>query len=277
MFATNNILLLILYGLVTQTAFADNIYRHEDTQGRITYSDKLEHNGKQTKLPAQSYKYRYRIKRVYDGDTIALENGQRVRLLGINTPEIEGRHKHEEPGGLAAKEWLQQQLKDKQVYLEFDQEKYDRYKRLLAHLYLPDGTHLNAAILENGLAVINLIPPNLNHANKLIQAQDKAQKKRLGIWFRPEYAPKSLSALTEKPYGWNRYTGTPTSIQKSRKYTRLIFNEGTNIRIANQHLHLFPRLETYLGKSLEIHGWVSRKKNRYSILIQHPSALVLHE
>ena len=268
--------LFILLCWIAHTAIAENIFRYEDAQGRVTYSDQPAYTGKQTKIPTKTYRSLYRVKRVYDGDTISLVNNQRVRLLGINTPEVEGRHKNSEPGGIAAKEWLQQQLESGQVYLEFDEEKQDRYKRLLAHLYLPNGTHLNVALVKNGLAVVNLIPPNLNHADKLIQAQNKAQKEKLGIWSRPEYAPKPLTAITKKYFGWNRYSGTPTSIKKGRKYTRLIFNDKTDFRIANKHLHLFPKLDTYLDKSLEIHGWMSRKRNRYSILIQHPSALILH-
>lgn len=267
--------LLMLCSLITQPAAAEKIYRHVDAQGRVTYSDQPASTGRQTKITTKPYRTLYRVKRVYDGDTIALKNGQRVRLLGINTPEVEGRNKSDEPGGLAAKEWLQQQLADKKVYLEFDEEKKDRYKRQLAHIYLPDHTHLNLALVENGLAVINLIPPNLRYADKLIQAQKKAQKAQLGIWSRPEYAPKPLATLTKKLHGWNRYTGIPTTIRKSRKYTRLVFNEKTDIRIANKNLHLFPPLDSYLGKSLEIHGWLSRKGKNYSILIQHPSALVM--
>ncbi len=127
---TKKYCLFILLCWIAHTAIAENIYRHEDAQGRITYSDQPAYTGKQTKIAAKPYRSLYQVKRVYDGDTISLDNGQRVRLLGINTPEVEGRHKNSEPGGIAAKEWLQQQLESGQVYLEFDQAKRDTPGRL---------------------------------------------------------------------------------------------------------------------------------------------------
>ncbi len=187
---------------------------------------------------------------------------------------MESRHRSDEPGGTAAKAWLQAQLENEQVYLEFDQEKQDRYKRLLAHLYLSNGKHLNAELLANGLATVNLIPPNLRHAKILIRAQQRAEQQGLGIWSMPAYKRLPISQISTNPRGWRRYIGTPKSIKRTRKYTRLIFNNKANVRINNNNLNLFPALETYLGKPLEIRGWVSRKKDQYSILIRHPSALV---
>lgn len=264
----------IICGLMPQIAFTRDIYRNEDSQGRITYSDIATTESKQIKLSPQTYRYLHKVTKVYDGDTIALENGQRVRLLGINTPEIESRHRRSEPGGIAAKKWLQRQLRNKKVYLEFDQEKYDRYKRLLAHVYLPNGQHLNTALVENGLAVLNLIPPNLRHAEIMLKAQQQAEQLGLGIWSISEYKPRPLTQISEKTNGWQRYTGIVKSIKRSRKYSRLIFNHKMDIRIANDSLTLFPELTTYLGKSLEIRGWISRKKDHYSIRIHHPSAIL---
>ncbi|SFP45638.1 Endonuclease YncB, thermonuclease family [Nitrosomonas cryotolerans] len=264
----------IICSLISQTAFARDIYRNEDPQGRITYSDIATTESKKIKLSPQTYRYLHQVTKIYDGDTIVLENGQRVRLLGINTPEIESRYRKSEPGGIAAKKWLQRQLRNKKVYLEFDQEKYDRYKRLLAHVYLPNGQHLNTALVENGLAVLNLIPPNLRHAGIMLKAQQRAEELGLGIWSISAYKPRPLTQISEKTNGWQRYTGIAKSIKHSRKYSRLIFNHKMDIRIANDSLPLFPELKTYLGKSLEIRGWISRKKDHYSIRIHHPSAIL---
>jgi hypothetical protein len=92
----------------------------------------------------------------------------------------------------------------------------------------------------------------------------------------PRYQPLPISRITNENRGWQRYIGTPKSIKRNRKYSRLIFNQKTNIRIANENLELFPNLETYLDKSIEIRGWVSRNGENYSILVRHPSALIIH-
>lgn len=267
---------IIVFCLLSQFTFATQIFRSEDPQGGVTYSDTAAAGAKQVDIPFQTNWFLHRISKVYDGDTIVLKNGKRVRLLGINTPEVESRYRTSEPGGIAAKSWLQEKLQNKKVHLQYDQEKYDRYKRLLAHLFLPGGKHLNEALLENGLAVLNIMPPNLRHSAKLVSAQQRAEKQKLGIWSMPRYQLLPISKISNNNRGWQRYIGTAKSIKRSRKYSRLIFNEKTNIRIANENLEHFPKLENYLGKSIEIRGWVSRNGENYSMLIRHPSALVFH-
>ena len=269
------LIIFVISALLSQITLATQVYRVVDEQGRVSYSDQPS-TGSQVidvSIPSPGRKLR-RVKSVYDGDTIILENGERVRLLGINTPEIEGRFREDEPGGLAAKAWLKDQLKDGKVFLEYDKEKQDHYQRSLAHLHLPDGKHINVALVENGLAAVSIVPPNLRHSRTLVRAQQKAEKAGLGIWSMPQYQSHPLSQIAKNNKGWQRFMGTPKSIKTSRKYTRLIFNEQFNIRIANDNLVLFPDLETYLGKSIEIRGWVSRTKQKYSMHIQHPSALI---
>ena len=272
----NLICLFVLTCLLSQIVLASQIYRVVDEQGRVSYSDQPSANSKQIEISIQTpNRQLHRVKSVYDGDTIILENGDSVRLLGVNTPEIEGRFRQDEPGGIAAKIWLKNELKDGKVFLEYDKEKHDHYQRLLAHLHLPDGKHLNVGLVENGLATVSIIPPNLRHTKELVRAQQRAEKEGLGIWSMSQYQPRPLSQITKNNKGWQRFIGTPKSIKTSRKYTRLIFNEQFNILIANDNLSLFPDLKTYLGKSIEIRGWVSRTKQKYSMHIQHPSALIV--
>ena len=267
-------LLFLLLSLAATAAPASGIYRSVDAQGRVTYSDTPSANAQPVRITGQPSRQLYQVARVYDGDTIILEDRKQVRLLGVNTPEIESRHRSEEPGGVAAKKWLQNQLRDSQVYLEFDQVKRDKYKRLLAHVFLPNGKHVNLALLESGLAAISIIPPNGRYSDKLIQAQQYAEKQKLGIWSMPEYQTRPISEIANHNKGWQRFTGTPVAIRKSRKFTRLLFNDKIDIRVANSNLKLFPELATYVGKPLEVRGWVARNKDHYTMLIQHPSALI---
>ncbi len=267
---------LILCLATSTTGFATEIYRSVDDKGRVTYSDKATRGAQQVEITSSSNRQLHHIVKVYDGDTIILEGGKHVRLLGVNTPEIESYQHTEEPGGVAAKKWLQAQLQNnKKIYLEFDHIKQDKYKRLLAYVYLPDGKHINLELLENGLAVVSIIPPNGRYAEELTQAQQRAEKNKLGIWSMPEYQPRLISQIANHTKGWQRFTGTPVSIKKGKKYTRLIINDKTDIRIANTNLKLFPELNTYLGKPLEIRGWVARNKDYYTMLINHPSALII--
>lgn len=265
----------LILSLITSTGFATEIYRSVDDRGRITYSDIPSTGAQKLDIISQPGRHLHDVARVYDGDTIILTDKKQIRLLGINTPEIESRLRAEEPGGMAAKKWLQAQLQENKVYLEYDQTKRDKYKRLLAHVFTPDGKHINQALLENGLAFVSIIPPNIRYSDKLIQAQLQAEKQKLGIWSMPDYQPKPIEQIANHNKGWQRFTGIPASIKKSRKYTRLMFDDKIDIRIQNTNLDLLPALNTYVGKSLEIRGWVSRNKDHYTVLIQHPSALII--
>ncbi len=263
----------LILNFAAPASFAAEIYRSVDEKGRVTYSDRPSTGAEPVKIISQSSRQLYPVARVYDGDTIILEDKKHVRLLGVNTPEIESQQRAEEPGGVAAKKWLQAQLQENKVYLEYDQVKRDKYKRFLAHVFLPDGKHLNLALLENGLAVISIIPPNGRYSDKLVQAQQHAEKLKLGIWGMPEYQTRPISQIANHTKGWQRFTGTPVSIKKNKKYTRLLFNDKVDIRVANANLNLFPALDTYVGKSLEVRGWVARNKDYYTMLINHPSSL----
>lgn len=262
-------LFLIFYFRV---GWAD-IYLWKDSQGRPHYSD--HQNKRSIKLDiTPGYAFQV-VKTVYDGDTVLLENGKKVRLLGINTPEVETPRKNAEPGGLRAKQWLVKQIRGKKVRLEMDINRKDRYRRTLAHIFTTDGRHINVELVERGLATVNIYPPNLKYADRLLDAQTRAETGSLGIWGKPAYAPILIDHISNKTRrGWQRLIGIPVTIRRGRKFVRLIFSQNFDVRIASENRRLFPDLHSYLNKKLEVRGWVSRRKKNYSVLIRHPSGLV---
>lgn len=216
------------------------------------------------------------VKHVYDGDTVTLNNGERVRLLGINTPEIKNRYKRGEAGGLTAKRWLKNQVKNRSVRLEKDRTKRDKYNRLLAHLFTKEGLHINLEMVKMGLAIVNIHPPNFNHQRALLNAQEKAEIDRRGLWKLATYQPRPILKLKHHKFrGWGRFTGIPLALKKGKKFERLIFSKTISLRIPQKNKALFLPLEQYIGKKLEIRGWPSRRNGHYSILVRHPSALIV--
>jgi micrococcal nuclease len=252
------------------------VYRSQDSQGRVIFSDRPSADATRIPLSTAPYRYKHHVVKVYDGDTLVLKNGQRVRLLGLNTPEIESHFRQGEQGGMAAKKWLSQKLAAKDVFLEFDIEQRDKYKRLLAHVFI-DDEHINLSLLEQGLAMLSIIPPNVRYSDKLVKAQSKAERSKLGLWADEAYQAIDIERdeLLKLKKGWQRFIVEPKRLVESRKYLRLIISERFEIRIKKTEQNLFPDLNQYINKRLEVRGWTKRKGDKYSLLLLHPSSLVI--
>jgi micrococcal nuclease len=270
------ICILILIGLLLQANFlAADIFSQQDVHGHSRFADKPSASVTLVQGSVPTYRQKHYVAKVYDGDTITLKNGERVRLLGINTPEIESRFRQDEAGGQKAKKWLQEKLSAGEVYLEFDKQNRDKYKRLLAHLFLASGEHLNKEIVKAGLATLSIIPPNISYVKELKKAELHAQQQGFGIWSMEAYRPISVNHLPKKVTGWQRFLATPKEITRTRKYVRLILSDHVDVRIAKEYLGLFPDLKMYLDKRIEIRGWAAKNKGHYSILVRHPSAIIV--
>ena len=122
------------------------------------------------------------VKWVADGDTIVLTTGQHIRYLGLNTPEIKHKDQKAQPWGYEAKSFNGNLVRHNRVRLEFDNEHYDQYERMLAYVFLPDGTFVNLRLLQSGLAFYLYRRPNVKYENILYQAQVTAMASKNGLW-----------------------------------------------------------------------------------------------
>jgi micrococcal nuclease len=128
------------------------------------------------------------VKWVDDGDTILLKDGRRVRYIGINAPEVAHIEKGQaaEPFGEAAAKQNRSLVHGQRVRLDFDREKKDRYGRVLAYVYLEDGTFVNLEMIESGYAFVLFLKPNTRFDRMFLKAQRRAMKAKAGIWSRWE-------------------------------------------------------------------------------------------
>jgi len=124
----------------------------------------------------------YRVVRVIDGDTIELENGRMVRLIGIDTPETVHPSKSVEYYGKEAGEFTRKMVEGKRIKLELDIQKQDKYNRLLAYVYLEDGTFLNAELVKQGYAKVSTYPPNVKYVDLFTKLQVEARENSRGLW-----------------------------------------------------------------------------------------------
>jgi len=116
------------------------------------------------------------VSRIVDGDTIECRDGARVRLIGIDTPELS-----QEPYGAMARDALAALLDSTTVALEPDVEPRDRYGRVLAYVWV-DGSMVNWALVRGGWAVLLTYPPNVQYAEALAEAQRLARQGGDGLW-----------------------------------------------------------------------------------------------
>ncbi len=128
------------------------------------------------------------VKRVIDGDTIILSNGDKVRYIGIDTPELHRRQGDRwrldpEPYAAAAKAENKRLLQAGAVRLEVDKQLRDRYGRRLAYVFVNDQM-INEQLVLSGLARAKPYPPNLRHQARLAAAERIAREHKRGLWAR---------------------------------------------------------------------------------------------
>ena len=126
--------------------------------------------------------------RVVDGDTLKVffqGKKERVRLIGINSPESVKPNEKPECFGVASKKHLEQMLQNQEmVLLEFDdsQGRRDRFGRLLAYGYLPNGESIEEVLLDRGYACEYRYRSDYRYKEKYKQIEKEAQKQKKGLW-----------------------------------------------------------------------------------------------
>jgi len=125
------------------------------------------------------------VSKVIDGDTIKLQTGETVRLLGINTPE-KGQLYYKE-----ATNRLKELIEGKEVTLEKDVEDKDQYGRLLRFIFL-NGENVNIRLVKEGLATVYIISPNVKYKSELKDAENEAKSLKINLWKPPEQEGKKV-------------------------------------------------------------------------------------
>lgn len=120
---------------------------------------------------------------VYDGDTVTLDTGDKVRLRWVNTPEL----KPAEAYGIEARDAARELLLNKKVKLVYGQVQRDGYGRLIAGMRTLEGEDLSQHLLGLGYGHLFVIPPDDTDLSGLIAAQEKARQGRRGIWSDERY------------------------------------------------------------------------------------------
>lgn len=220
---------------------------------------------------------RVRVSRIIDGDTVELHDGRRVRLIGIDTPEIGHDGAPSEPLALKARTRLEQLLAPRanSITLRYDQEREDRYRRVLAHAFLEDGASLTAELLDQGMGVALILPPNGWNAPCYQEAEHRARTRRLGVWSLPSYQPVRADTLRPYARGFRIVKGRVERVGGGPRSIWLNLAGPLAVRIDREDLPYFQtfRPDALRGRTVIARGWLYEEKGELRMQVRHPAAL----
>ena len=127
----------------------------------------------------------HKVTRVIDGDTVVIDNKEKIRLIGVDTPESVHPNKSVEYFAKEASAFTKQTCEGKVVKLEYDWQKYDKYGRTLAYVYLEDGTFINAEIVKQGYGFAYTKFP-FKYMEEFKEYQRLAREEKRGLWKKEE-------------------------------------------------------------------------------------------
>lgn len=208
---------------------------------------------------------------VYDGDTVRLHDGRRIRLLGVNAPEVA----HEERPGQAYGEEATRELRrllpeGTAVRLSYDSERRDKYGRELAHLARSDGTNVQAALLARGAALVLVIPPNVALADCYARIEAAARHAARGLWSRADFRPAGSAAP-----GWRILESRVARGGNSRFGLWFKLDAGVTVYVDTPDLAYFePQLAARIaGQRVRVRGWVRDSPRGLTMRVRHPTAM----
>lgn len=243
--------------------------------------------------PPQHIDETARVNYVYDGDSLQLEDGRKIRLLGIDTPETFSKRgaiskdikRYGESAKLALKTLLRQSKQ--RIGLAFGAQRFDHYQRTLAHVFLADGTNLQAELIAQGHAIAFTTPPNDGMSDCYQRLEAQAIKHKLGIWQLPQYQLKLTHQLNNRSKGFHRLRAQVTRVWKTQHRVTFLLDNKVEVKIRRYDLVNFNAhmLNNLVHKNIEIRGWLrskkpsqtSQNKIQFSMSLRHPDAIkMLH-
>ncbi|MDI3274407.1 thermonuclease family protein [Pseudomonas sp. AL03] len=219
-------------------------------------------SGAQAFCPAPSGLTSVAVQRVVDGDTLRLNDGRSVRMIGLNTPELGKKGRSDEPFAVTARRRLEALVaaSDGRVGLLPGKESKDHYGRTLAHVYGADGANLEAQLLAEGLGFQVAVAPNVDLVDCQQAAEHSARQAGLGLW---RQSPV-LKAEQISTSGFAVLSGRVSKVQRNRGGVWIELQESVVLRVAPNMLEQFDvaTLERLKGRQIEARGWVLDRSRR---------------
>jgi endonuclease YncB( thermonuclease family) len=216
-----------------------------------------------------------------DGDTIHLKNGDKLRLLHINTPEIKPKKwsKANKPEAYAkeAKQHLEKLIgSSNKIYWLLDKQQKDKFGRYLALVFNHEGTFINADLIKNGFARKLIMPPNQRYWECFHQLEKQARENKQGLWgLKTSVAISSKQVKADQGFQW--LTGKITEIDDTKKYRWIVLDNQLWVGIPRENMNYFnsSHLNQFKqGKQLSLFGFVYESYGKLRVKLNHPGMLI---
>jgi len=217
-----------------------------------------------------------RVGYIYDGDTIRLQDGRRIRFIAINAPELAHDGRAAQPLAEAAKVALTHLLPvGSRVGLRYDTEHYGPHRRVLAHVFDSKGMNVSAVLLHQGYAFAIAIPPNLWQSACYFQQEAMARASQRGVWGQAYYQVKEAGELQTHEGGFYRVTGRVVHVGNSRRSVWLDMSKHFAVRIPRKQLRYFSAklIDNMQGKVITVRGWARFYNHKLNMTLTHPAML----
>lgn len=219
------------------------------------------------------------VRYVHDGDTLILDNDRKIRIIGINTPELAHDGKPAEALGIRARNRLRQLVfaSDNQVRLQYGAERKDRYGRYLANLWDTRRQNLTEALLREGLGWVIAIPPDIRYLDCYLAAEKSAHKAGRGVWGHPDWKVRRARNLGLRETGFRRVRGQVTRVNRSAGATWITLDNRLTLKLADKDQQWFPHGPgpEWVGRTLDVRGWLYRVRDKLRVNVHHPAMLTL--
>ncbi len=199
-----------------------------------------------------------------------------ARLIGINTPEFGRDGKPDEPFAQEAQRAARNFVErgGRRIGLRHGSERRDRYGRVLAHPYLPDGRNLTRLLLERGHGLRVTVPPNVHHYRCYDRAEKGARAAGRGVWSGSWYRGTPAADLPRDAGGFAVVSGRIRRVGESERAFYLEL-DGLTLRLAKADLPYFDDMDPNArdGQRLRVRGWIYRVDDEARMNLRHPASV----
>ncbi|MPY25872.1 thermonuclease family protein [Shewanella sp. YLB-07] len=227
----------------------------------------------------QSFDEQVELEYVNDGDTLTLKDGRLVRLIGIDSPEIDFQSPElSQPYAQEARHFLQRKLQlGQRLNLFFDRKKLDPFGRTLAYVYTETGEHLQEILLQMGLAKTHVYQ-NDYFWECFNDVELTARDEKLGLWSHPDYRARSVDELTRDDLNhWGEVRGVVTGFERKGQHLWLILDNKFYIGIPREDSSKFSNILNLklLETSVIARGTLYYSYKKWQLIASHPSQISL--